>query len=192
MISPTACGTLVEPWWNAGGTLQLLRKREQITPRILAERPGPSLPPVLLRMPPCKAKLRVTAQSRPDRGPTAQSGPDRGPTAQSGPDRGPTEQSGPDRGPTVNWCPIGARRCNRPPIVPWCNPSHPKLSAGVSIAKLGDASLVQLTGPDGAIGDRGPTVQSGPDRPVVQPQPPILASIAKLGDASLVQLTGPD
>ena len=35
----------------------------------------------------CKAKLRVTAQSRPDRGPTAQSGPDRGPTVQSGPDR---------------------------------------------------------------------------------------------------------
>ena len=47
----------------------------------------PSLPPVLLRMPPCKAKLRVTAQSRPDRGPTAQSGPDRGPTVISGPDR---------------------------------------------------------------------------------------------------------
>ena len=72
------------------------------------------------------------------------------------------------------------------PIVPWCNPSHPYYSSTpvflsmrfttVSIATLGDASLVQLTGsgPDrgamahsGPIGpkrcNRAPTVQSGPD-----------------------------
>ena len=130
-------------------------------------------------------------QSGPDRGPTAQSGPDWGPT----PDRGATVQSGPDRGATVQSGPD--RPVAQTPVF---------LSmriVTVSIAKLGDASLVQLMGFDltesgpGRSGltaqsgpdrgptphrgpmvqsgpDRGPTVQSGPDRPVVQPQPPIL------------------
>ena len=100
VISPTACGTLVEPWWNPGGTLVepfSCWEKEQITPRILAERPGT---PVLLRMPPCKEKLRVTAQSRPHRGPTAQfaarSGPDGAIGARSGPDGAIGARSGPD------------------------------------------------------------------------------------------------
>ena len=130
--------------------------------------PGPSLPPVLLRMPPCKAKLRVTAQSRPDRGPT--------------------------------------RRCNRAPIVAWCNPSHPYYSstlvflsmriATVSIAKLGDASLVQLTGPsvgprsgrDGAIGAR-----SGPDGAIRARSGPDGAIGARSGpDGAIGARSGPD
>ena len=65
----------------------------------------PQQHPVLLRMPPCnfvqqsKAKQRVTAQSRPDRGPTAQWGPigarrrNRGPMGAGQRNRG---RSGPD------------------------------------------------------------------------------------------------
>ena len=53
--------------------------------------PGPTLPPVLLRMPPCNFRK----QRRPVLGLTAQLGPDRGPTVQS--------------------APSGARRCNRAP-----------------------------------------------------------------------------
>ena len=140
-----------------------------------------------------------------------------------------------DRGPTgarrCNRGPIGAGRCNRAPIVPWCNPSHPYYSstpvflsmriATMSVAKLGDASLVQfdrgLTAQSGP--DQGPTVQSGlgarrcnrgpigarrcnrapivPRHPYYSSTPVFLSmriatvSIAKLGDASLAQLTGP-
>ena len=106
--------------------------------------------------PPCKAKLRVTAQSRPDRGPT-----DGAIGARSGPDGALGARSGPDGAIGARRCnrgPIGARGCNRAPIVPWCSASHPYYSSTpvflsmriptVSIAKLGDASLVQLTGPD--------------------------------------------
>ena len=63
-----------------------------------------------------KAKLRVTAQSRPGRGLAAQSGLDRGPTV---PDRGPTVQAGPDRGPTVQSGP------DRPVV----QPRHPYYSS---------------------------------------------------------------
>ena len=111
-------GTLVEPWWNPGGTLQLLGKKRTNNSQNPRGTPGPSLPLVL--MPPCKAKLRVTAQACPRRRNRGPIGADGAIGARSGPDGGARR---------CNRGPIGARRCNRAPIFPWCNPSHP-LNAG--------------------------------------------------------------